>query len=1427
MYDVSVPCPEYVGTDEQAKALLRKSLEVIEDPDNLIGYDTETHGKKLPIKSAPLDPVTDTVTFWSLSFKYRGEYGRWCLPVKYLTYFSPLLENKKTRIAGWNIKYDAHVGWNCGIDIFQCGAAIDGVSLAQTHDENRHSHGLKSCAPDWIGINMTSYLSLFDGIRDSVGNKVKEYVTSLLELVELGFLSKVTDYASLDAYAHLRLVEWLIEKLSMVSIGTSNLWKYFLLTEVPYTRLLWVMERRGLGIDVEYLREQVAPIEKEIEALEKKICNRVGRLINIQSPVQLAEYFFGEKGLGLTPLKVTGKGSASVDEEVMNALVEAGVNVAQDILTCRHLNKIKGTYMDTLITLSDYYPDHRIHPSFNQLGARTGRLSSMTPNSTNIPRPDNDEWGIRRSFVPQKKYVYICADYEQVEMRIMAHMCLHRNIPVSAPGRAVEIGKIVQQRMNIPVYSMDIETGKKVVKNVVGHYKNEKPVEDSTYKGGMRPEDWVVIRHEGAPWRKLIVTKEHIVYTPSGKVSVESLQEGDYLFYEEPRIKGAQEQLLIGTILGDGNFKRSHSPTGLGYFESINFYQGEDQKEYFNFKRRVLGPLVLSHGSRYTRGFSSKKLRIGKIGASFQISKMYRIMYDGNNECPTKEAIDKLDGRGLSTWYCDDGTIQKDKRCFAHKGFTACICSQVVTEERMNDLNEKFCLRFSKHKRGIGVSGQRAEDFFSIIAGYVPHSMRYKLPEHWRHVPFKEEEWLEPVDDITPVQIIEKRKGSPSDPCMGCGSGSKYDITVADTHNYFAAGVLVSNSGDERMLGAIQENKDLHSFTVSKMVPGVTYEEVVEAKKSKEPNDRQKWLKIARQDNKAVGFGIIYGAGPPTISEQIQISEADWQHQVNEMSNKELSRKVERLMRNNPLLTEQKAVELAGRYAYAALKIENYFKVFPRVKTYMERIPLECKTEMIRQDWQFDVDPRFPGARMLSPSGHMKPFGFVRTLSGRLRRLEDIDGNGPNASEAKRQAVNCLDYETEALTQRGWVKGPNLLDSDVLLTKSLERGVLEWQKVQKVHLFPDYEGLVVHFKSKTFEAVTTPEHRWMVYNKSTGKDECKTSEGLSVWGDHRIHRTGLYQPEVSNREPKYTNDFVELCGWVLTDGYFKKQKNWHSTGVGVCQSLRGNPEKVKSIDDLFTRLEYKVGRRVVEWSQCVYWEFFNELGEKLRTLFPARVITPEFLLDITPEQAQLLLRTMLLGDGWEQQSRTSFCCRDQARADAFQTLCTLCGIATTSQWSDMRKYHPKSSKMMNVPVMNGYFRIALLRRDKVQVTKDQVRVYGAKIPMWCPTVPNGFFVARRSGKVFVTGNSTIQGSAADIIKAAMLRISDDEELTLLGVEIVNQIHDELTIEVPEGNAEIVVPRIKEFMEHPFYPHEALVVPIPTDIKIVHNWAEGK
>jgi len=431
-----VPLPEYIETDEQARELLRFAVRKVEtDVGDMIGWDTETHAKHIPIKKKPPDPITDTVTFWSLCFADTSsgerQYRRWCLQQQHFLMFAELLEHPMACFTAWNAKYDAHIAWNCKVNVWNA-TIIDGLAMAQLHDENRREYSLKVRAREWCGLHMTPYKSLFD--MDIHGNKAQEFKTSLYDLD----LSLVIDYASYDAFACLYAAEWIRDKLTATVIHPNGrtLWDHFCEFEIPFTRTLWRMERRGLAVDVPYLKEQVPKVEHEINELEREINRIAGRPINTNSPKQLGALFFNpaktkdpdkKPGFGLMPVKMTKGGASlpqpSTDEEVMTLLSEtvgdAGL-LAQHILRCRKLYKIKSTYMEALVAMAEYFPDGRVHPNFHQFGARTGRVSTSNPNSQNLPRPDGDEFGIRKAFTAPPGKKLIVSDWEQLEMRIMA-----------------------------------------------------------------------------------------------------------------------------------------------------------------------------------------------------------------------------------------------------------------------------------------------------------------------------------------------------------------------------------------------------------------------------------------------------------------------------------------------------------------------------------------------------------------------------------------------------------------------------------------------------------------------------------------------------------------------------------------------------------------------------------------------------------------------------------------------------------------------------------------------------------------------------------------------------------------------------------------------------------------------------------------------
>lgn len=446
----------------------------------------------------------------------------------------------------------------------------------------------------------------------------------------------------------------------------------------------------------------------------------------------------------------------------------------------------------------------------------------------------------------------------------------------------------------------------------------------------------------------------------------------------------------------------------------------------------------------------------------------------------------------------------------------------------------------------------------------------------------------------------------------------------------------------------------------------------------------------------------------------------------------------------------------------------------------------------------------------------IKPTGEVRTLSGRRRFLDPAFNHN--------NFMNCLDAETEALTQRGWVRGFDLMSDDILLTKNKDTGVLEWQALTGLRFFPEFEGELVEFRTRNFSAVSTLNHRWLVTNKATGTSEVRVSESLSTNGDHRIHRTGTYIGVTSSA---FTDDFVELLGWFLTDGTYAAEGR-----VKLCQSERGNPELVKTIDALLNRIDPKAGRYYYgEKSQfLVTWRLTKAISDKLHLLAPDRVLTSEILLNLTGQQAKLLVDTMLLGDGsGGSGEKRVLHCGTQHKANQFQALCVLAGIATSSHERDMSGYSPKSTKMLNIPKMNTIWNVTLLERDKVQIQRQHKKVYKSKQPVWCPMVPNTFFVARREGQVFITGNTPDQGSCADGLKLALCLLQNKLDTKYAGrAEFVLSVHDEIIIEA-DDDADML-PELLKDLEQCMVEGTAKyvnVVPVKAEGGYGKSWADKK
>jgi DNA polymerase-1 len=309
-----------------------------------------------------------------------------------------VLESPAVRKIGQNIKYDAIVLGREGIDLK--GIDLDTMVLSYLIEPNWGRHNLDRLA--------TAYLHLPAIAYNEVVGKGKAEVT-----MNKAPIDTVTPYAAQDADYALE-----ISRLLWPRIEAEKLDAVYRSLEQPLIEVLADMERIGVKVDGDALRRLSAELEADLRRLEKTIYETSGTEFNINSPQQLGQVLFGKLQLPTSRKNRATKGFSTA-QDVLEELAPLHPLVRQ-VLDYRQTTKLKSTYADALADLIDR--DGRIHTSYNQTVASTGRLSSSDPNLQNIPARSETGMRIRRAFVPEKGCFFLGADYSQIELRVLAHM---------------------------------------------------------------------------------------------------------------------------------------------------------------------------------------------------------------------------------------------------------------------------------------------------------------------------------------------------------------------------------------------------------------------------------------------------------------------------------------------------------------------------------------------------------------------------------------------------------------------------------------------------------------------------------------------------------------------------------------------------------------------------------------------------------------------------------------------------------------------------------------------------------------------------------------------------------------------------------------------------------------------------------------------
>jgi DNA polymerase-1 len=322
----------------------------------------------------------------------------------------PYFLSKKLLKVAHNLKFDMQVLENAGIELAEPYA--DTMLMGYLLSSNSRPEKLDDLALAEFGYQMQPISELI-----GTGRNQKSFAD--VPIADAGF------YGAEDAILTLRLYHALLPKLKK-----EKLEKVMDDLETPLVGILSKMERRGIELDVNFLKSLSGEMEKLIRSCEKRIYKDAGKEFNIASPAQLGQILFQDLEIPTAGMKKLQKGysTAASELEKMRGLHP----IVEHIFEYRELTKLKSTYVDTLPGLVD--KDSRVHTDYSQAVAATGRLSSSNPNLQNIPIRTETGRRIRQAFVAPKGRLLVSADYSQLEIRIVAHMCQEKSLIAAFKG---------------------------------------------------------------------------------------------------------------------------------------------------------------------------------------------------------------------------------------------------------------------------------------------------------------------------------------------------------------------------------------------------------------------------------------------------------------------------------------------------------------------------------------------------------------------------------------------------------------------------------------------------------------------------------------------------------------------------------------------------------------------------------------------------------------------------------------------------------------------------------------------------------------------------------------------------------------------------------------------------------------------------------
>lgn len=405
-------------------------------------------------------------------------------------------------------------------------------------------------------------------------------------------------------------------------------------------------------------------------------------------------------------------------------------------------------------------------------------------------------------------------------------------------------------------------------------------------------------------------------------------------------------------------------------------------------------------------------------------------------------------------------------------------------------------------------------------------------------------------------------------------------------------------------------------------------------------------------------------------------------------------------------------------------------------------------------------------SELLSDFKKLKYFGQIVKKTNELRekRIKVIN-NRPKITEASRQCVNCVDLDTEILTLSGFKKYNEVVEGEEILSFDMDKQEIVKSRVSHIHLSTQPTE-VYRFDSPVFSSVCTEDHRWVAYKGNQIPKIHSTSDIVKDPCNYSILRSANNSFFSCN----YTEDELRLMGWIIMNSSYTNVRD----GVNLHQSVYTLNDQIIYADiirvldrldiEYFDSYDVENSCHNIHLSSC-------DLIINIVNNFSDNKLTWNFVSQLSQIQAQILMQVMLQQRSIVNHSTdhtkfdAEFTCTSKYDADIFQYIAFIAGYATT------------------LDIISNSLYVISIVFDDYNVASGSISK-SITNGVWCVTTSEGTWIARRNGNIYITGNSVVQGSAAEMTKIAMLRIHNSDEWKAIGGRLLVPVHDEIIAEVP-------------------------------------------